>query len=253
VPLEPGAFARPGQPDRQDDSALRLPRLVRSRWTNRCCCRFTDLRRRVSFGAFTGGTARRRQRGSLRRLDRWSSLLASTTAPSSTATVTIAAYPLRRLVPTARHCRWLGVLGLRIQLFSRSRDRVIVNFLAVADVVGNWFGKSWLKRRWLVLPLFFRLLFAPLSTVAHPSAHVALVTRLWCRRQCHVSYRGLRMNHPSVMAPHQSCDAGICRTLVRMLPFFFRQLFRVCTHIRVVTEAVFTERGFLREAIWRSK
>ena len=142
------------------------------------------FRSRIGFCRFARRTAWRRQRGSLRRLRRLSGLLLAAATPSApTTAVAIAAKSLRRLFAAAGHGCWLGVLRLGVRLFGRRRGRVVVNFLAIADIVRNWFRKSRLKRRRLVLPLSLRLLFAPLSTVAHPSAHVALVTRPWCRRQ----------------------------------------------------------------------
>src|SRR3974377_2104566 len=88
---------------------------------------------------------------------------------------------LRRLVAAAgQRCRPAVVeTGLGFGLGSL----ILRGLNAVADVIRNRVGKFRLKRCRLVLALFFGLLFAPLRTVAHPSAHVALVTRLMGRRQ----------------------------------------------------------------------
>ena len=49
--------------------------------------------------------------------------------------------------------------------------------LLVFQFVERGVGKLRLQGREVLLPLVVRWLFAPLAAVAHPSAHVALVTR----------------------------------------------------------------------------
>ena len=137
----------------------------------------------VGLGAFAGRSTRSGQRRRLGR--RWCrSLRASTTSTASTAAIAIAragpeaALPRRRSGP-------IGLASWRLIGHARRWGARSCRLDAVADVVGNRFGKFGLKRRrLLVLAPAFRLLFAPLRTVAHPSAHIALVTRLGGWRQC---------------------------------------------------------------------
>jgi hypothetical protein len=89
------------------------------------------------------------------------------------------------------------MLGLRLILRSRLR-RILGLFDSIADIVRNWFRKPGLQRRRLLLPLFFGRLFAPLRTVAHPSAHIALVTRFGVWRQCRALHLPVEINHTYV-------------------------------------------------------
>jgi len=140
-------------------------------------------------------------------------------AASATAiAVAITARARRGLVPATGHGRRLTLVGFRVCRWSLMLD----GLNAIADVVGNRFGKPGLKRRRLILPLFFGLLFAPLRTVAHPSAHVALVTRSRGRRQCRGRYRRAKNPHFCDIRPTPPVTRGIYRPLWRMLRFTFR-------------------------------
>src|SRR5208282_3211878 len=82
---------------------------------------------------------------------------------------------LRNLLATSGLNRWPRFVRSRLG-FRLLRPRLEIG-LPTLDFVERGIGKLWLQRSGVVLPLPFRLLFAPLAAVAHPSAHVALVTR----------------------------------------------------------------------------
>ena len=150
------------------------------RWRTRCSgCRFVNFGFRIGFRTFAGRTTRCGQRRCRSGCGRWS-LRASTTSAASTTAIAITRRSRRRLFSAAGLCRY----GLFL-VVGHARRWGLVALDAVADVVGNRIGKSGLKgRRLLVLPLLICRLFAPLRTVAHPSAHIALVTRSGGWRQC---------------------------------------------------------------------
>jgi hypothetical protein len=162
---------------------------------------------------------------------------ASSAASPASVAVAITARSLRRLFPAPGLGCGLDFLRRRTGGCGRFMLRLV---RAIANVVVNgWFGKLGLERRRLVWPLFFGLLFAPLRTVAHPSAHIALVTRWGRWRQCCLRFP------PRSHDPHL-CDSrhthsvtpAICRSPRWMLTFYFRQLLRVCIPTPVVSDSL---------------
>ncbi len=123
--------------------------------------------------SFSRRTARARQSWGLYRL-----LWTATTATSSAATVAVAPLLLRRLFASNGRAGRLR-LGRRSRGFRWSfRLRYKIRLPVTVDVSRRGIGKFGLQRSGILLPLLVVLRFAPLAAVAHPSAHVALVTRL---------------------------------------------------------------------------
>jgi hypothetical protein len=175
--LEPCAFAGPGQSDGEHYRALRFPGLV-GRWWTRCsggnCCGLGYVGRVLSFARFSGGTSRARQGWCLCGL-RWT---ATPATPSATA-IAVAAQRLCTLLARTHHAGWLRFVrcGLGFSVSFRLLGCEIALPVGIR-LTGCGLGELRLERGWVLLPGLFVLRFAPLTAVAHPSAHVALVTRL---------------------------------------------------------------------------
>ena len=142
-----------------------------------CRYRFDRLSWLVRFRSFAGRTSRSWQSGRLRR-----SLLPPTPSPAAASAITVSPQ-LRVLVSTHRLRRRVGFVGGSNGLRWSFAVNVEIRLALGLDLLRGRIWKLGLQRSGVLLCWLFILRFAPLAAVTHPSAHVALVTRLPRREQ----------------------------------------------------------------------
>src|ERR1019366_356290 len=156
--------------------AFRLLGLVGRWWTRRSGsngCGLASLRRFLGLARFSGWTTRARQGRGLCGL-----LWTPTPAASSAAAVAVAPLLLRRLFATTRRAGGLRLVRCDLRFRLSFGLCCEIGLPVSVGLSSRGIGKFGLQRGGILLPWLAVLRFAPLAAVAHPSAHVALVTRL---------------------------------------------------------------------------